>query len=262
MEKLRISWYVVFFLVGIIAGGCVCLPIKRRDEGRKERLIEEKQICFVDLLCCYLFQIIGMCIGAKLLYLCTNPDRLTVHGFDDIVEIVFTGFSYYGGIFGGILAVAFACLGFRLPIRVVMEKLSGSYPMIYACAKIGCGITGCCYGKAYEGMLAIVSPSGVSRFPIQFVDAFVSMLVVVCLCLYRRKRDRNATDKCFREKGSLMLFFFLHAIERLILDFGRADLPKNIGGVCCVNQIISLVLVAGCIFRWVINTGRRVTGTC
>lgn len=226
MAPLRISGYGICLILGAALGGVLCIAGQKSMQHRD-------RVSDVDLLCCFFLSLIGMGIGAKLLYISLHPQILLIRQFRDALKLVLTGFSFYGAVFGGIAATRIACHGFHLPFPEVMQRLTISYPAIYTIAKIGCGIRGCCFGIRYNGPFAVQAPSGMTRFPAPYAEAMISALITLSLWSVSRKNPSAA----------LKSFLLLHALERFFFEFLRAAETKSMLGVLSVTQLISIAII-------------------
>lgn len=233
--KTQISWYGLFLIAGAFIGFFACLAAFLCEQHGKN---EESKIKKLDILCGYLFQLLGMTLGAKLLYILTNPASIRFDGLFGILTFIFTGFSFYGAIFGGIGALYLYCRIYKLSFSESLKIFIFSYPVIYGIARVGCFLAGCCYGIPYTGVCCLMSPSGICRFPVQLLEVLLSFTVWVIMVVGKRKQ-RNAVK----------IFFLLHGLSRFFLEFLRDGGSKTMLGILSVNQWISILLIAGCLVR-------------
>lgn len=220
LDGLQISWYGLFGLIGMLAGFFVCLFL--RDKGMKK----------VDVICGYLFSLLGLVFGAKLLYLATNWQSLQINNLVDILVLVFAGFSFYGAIGGSITVMVFYCKICKLDLKKMAEPFAVALCAIYAFARIGCVLTGCCYGIPYGGACAVAGFDGASRFPVQMLDCLLHAGIFAILLVCRKYG-----------KNSVTVFWLLHSLDRFLLDFLRDRGAKTMAGPLSVSQWISIILV-------------------
>lgn len=231
--KLQISWYGLFGLLGMLAGFFVYL------------FLRGKSVKKVDAVCGYLFSLIGVVFGAKILYLLTNPSVLQIDGLVDIFLLVFAGFSFYGAIGGSMLAMFLYCKICKLEFGKMAGVLAVSLCTIYAFSRIGCALTGCCYGIPYDGICAVVTVGGVSRFPVQLLDSLVHVGIFAILLVCRKSG-----------KNIVVAFLLLHGTDRFVMDFLRDTGAKTMAGPLSVSQWISVGILTG-VLMWYVGRKRK-----
>lgn len=219
MDRLQISWYGLFGLIGMLAGFFVCL------------FLREKSVKKVDAVCGYLFSLLGLVFGAKMLYIATNLRSLKIENLLDVLVLVFSGFSFYGAIGGSMLAMFLYCKICKLDFGKVAGTLTVALCAIYAFARIGCALTGCCYGIPYAGACAVAGFDGLSRFPVQLLDCLMHAGIFAILLVCRRYG-----------KNLVAVFLLLHSSDRLLMDFLRDTGAKTMAGPLSVSQWISVIL--------------------
>lgn len=231
--KLQISWYGLFGLIGMLAGFFVYL------------FLREKSVEKVDAVCGYLFSLLGLVFGAKILYLTTNPSVLQIDGLVDILLLVFAGFSFYGAIGGSMVVIFLYCKICKLEFGKMAETLAIALCAVYAFARIGCALTGCCYGISYDGVCAVTGFDGVSRFPVQMLDCLLHIGIFVILLVCRKYG-----------KSLVAVFLLLHGADRFVLDFLRDTGAKTMAGILSVSQWISVGILAGVLMWCAVRKGK------
>ena len=232
---ISIPMYGLMISIGVALGvlAAVYLPCK-------------KNIPRQDLFFSFCYAGIGVFIGAKLLYLITVAPSLFFS--DDAPEITLEliirlfryGFIFYGGVFGGILAVYIYTKKYKLSFINIMEVLIVSVPLIHAVGRIGCFCAGCCYGRPAAPPWGVYfkagssAPYGVSLFPIQLLESAINIVLFAAIFIYSRKD---------RKDGQIIGFYFVgYGIERFILEYLRYDQAPILLGLS-LSQIISLLII-------------------
>lgn len=232
-------------LLGIFACSYFSHKISQNHKKDDNKLIE--------LL---LFSSIGVFIGSHLLYGLTQINIIIkllnnlylIKNFKDFIDIfvyIFGGSVFYGGLLGGLL------FGF---IYIKKNKLELFYydattlqiPLFHFFGRIGCFLSGCCYGiESKFGLTytkAIVeSANGVNRFPIQLVEAGYN--IILFLLLYKLFQKN-------KYKGKLInVYLFLYPMGRFIFEFFRGDDYRGFIFGLSTSQIISiLILIFNCLY--------------
>lgn len=113
-----------------------------------------------------------------------------------------------------------------------------SIPLMYAIGKIGCFITGCCYGIEYNGIGNIIykysldAPQNVPLFPIQILETIIFFIIFMYII--------NKTLKNKFNWNSLGKSFILCGIAKFSLDFLRASHNNKI---LSLNQYVSILFI-------------------
>ena len=202
-----------------------------------------------DALYIYTFAGLGAIWGAKVLYLIiesrniisllsdAGADRLGI-----ILAYLRGGMVLYGGLFGWLLGILLATKLFKSDAMTELNFFMPAFALIHGCMRIGCGIVGCCYGKARSGALAITythsdyAPSGVELIPIQFIESlFVFTLFAVMIFLMQQER--------FQGKN-LYIYLTAYAVARFIFEFMRGDSARGSFLGLSTSQWFGLIILA------------------
>ena len=243
----EVASYGLIIFIGIVIGGIIAIQyFSKFNELKKD-----------DVLFAILYAVIGVGIGAKLLYILTNIPFLidnyqNLDLWDTLMQMFKGGFVFYGGLLGGILGVYIYAKQFKIPFKSLLLTLLPVVPLIHAIGRIGCLCAGCCYGMEYDGFGAIVfhnsvlAPNNVPLFPMQIVEAICNLIIfIILLCTYKKFLGTYKT---------LGLYLILYSIVRFILEFFRGDLIRGIYFSLSTSQWISIILlifgIAIFIYEW------------
>lgn len=210
-----------------------------------------KNLSVLDLLIIAASAILGVLIGAKLLY------NLISFGVIGILKMLVTGkimeltanagFVFYGGMVGGLIGTFTASRLTGISPRKYYTSVIPFIPVGHAIGRIGCFLAGCCYGKPSSLPIAVCFPhsmSGVSPdiavIPIQLIEAFGDLAIAVYL--FAKYGNRADGDNALPE------YVALYAIMRFLLEFWRGDSIRGDFGPFSTSQWISILLVCGVIF--------------
>lgn len=235
----ELSPYMIFALIGVLTTLFVCC-----------RTAIKQKIDETNILSALLFSFGGGLIGAHLLYgalnyklffiLIKNIGDLT--SFDQLIKIlsvIFGGGVWYGGFIvgaltGGIYLKKKGCL---TPEYTDVSALAS--PLFHLFGRLGCFFSGCCFGVespvgfVYHHCL-IPEANGVSRFPVQLVEAFANLCIFLILFILLKKG---------KAKGQLFTLYLLtYPVCRFILEFFRGDTYRGIFYGLSTSQWISIVL--------------------
>ncbi len=231
------SYYAVLALIGALLAGAFSFIFA------KKRGLNEVKMVFL-----LLFSVIGVFIGGHLLYAVTNIDKLAylpkVQNFMEFIYLmafVFGGQVFYGGLLGGILAgVIYAKVTKLDNFSGYADIAACAVPLFHVFGRIGCFLSGCCYGVESDfgftfHNAVIESANGVNRFPVQLFEAGFNVCLFIFL-LFMLGKDK------FKNR-LFMLYMFLYAIVRFILEYFRGDEYRGFLFGLSTSQIISVLIV-------------------
>ena len=234
------------------------------------RLGNRRDVSWKQLVSTYIFAGIGLFIGSHLLFFIVGlPDWLkqywgNIHSFDDFFMAIAYGASglvFYGGLLGALLGVLIFCRRFRLSTYRELNNFVVIVPLFHAFGRIGCTLTGCCYGIEYHGPLAItytaahINPgisddiADFSRFPVQPLEALLEILIFVFLfVLYKKSGDKYSLTS---------IYLLIYGTVRFLDEFLRGDGARKIWGPFSTSQWISLAIVIIVAVRLLICQSRK-----
>jgi prolipoprotein diacylglyceryltransferase len=138
------------------------------------------------------------------------------------------------GAFAGIIAAAFLYSRYRkVKVWKLLDVLSIGLMLGLAVGRLGCYLTGCCYGApASESLPWAVYYKGILRHPAQLYDIINALHAFFWISVLKK---RNLFD------GSLILAnFIIYSFGRIIVEFFRVT--PGIGGIS-YNQIFYFILM-------------------
>lgn len=171
-----------------------------------------------------------------------NLDKLTSFGvFWSWLYEIFGGAVFYGGLITGIMGGAIYLKAAHKEFSWHADIGAFAIPLLHGFGRIGCFLSGCCYGVESEIGFTythsiVESANGVTRFPIQLVESGANFIIFALLfSLFMR-------DKL---KGKLLpLYLVIYPVCRFVLEFFRGDEYRGFVGPLSTSQWISTVLFA------------------
>ena len=222
----KISAYSVMALLG---GLFVALFAYLRLKGKNKNVQE------VFYFITYAFGF--LVIGAILLF--------QIVEFDNLLKGNITiGLVFYGGLYGALLGVGIHSKINEKDSREIFMYLTPAIPLFHIFGRIGCFLSGCCYGMESESM-GIVHPNGVAYFPVQLVEACGDLIIFIILCVMKNKNKKYYLP--------LGVYLVLYGIMRFILEFFRGDEVRGFWGSLSTSQWISLVTIPFGIYCLVVS---------
>ncbi|MGI8966975.1 MAG: prolipoprotein diacylglyceryl transferase, partial [Limisphaerales bacterium] len=163
---------------------------------------------------------------------------------------------FYGGFIGACLATIIYTQRKKIPIWKFADVLTPSLSLGHFFGRIGCLMTGCCFGKQCDLPWAITFPPGhethppeqpaIPVHPTQIYESLLNLGLYFFLgWLYRRKKFDGQI---------FAVYLICYAVLRSFVEIFRADYKANeyfFHGAISPGQAVSLAIVlAGIILFW------------
>lgn len=207
-----------------------------------------------------LYSLPAIFIGAKVLGMLLNIFR-DVHKISDLKKGISlqSGIVYYGGLLGIIFTFYYLV---KYKNDCEKKEIINAYdsfvvliPLFHAFGRIGCFLSGCCYGielKTRISVLYSINSCGNSivtkwRIPTQLIEAMFEMIIFLLLLFLFMKNIC-----CGR---LLYVYLFLYSVVRFCLEFIRGDTIRGKFLILSTSQWISI-----CLFVYVIIQVIKVKG--
>jgi phosphatidylglycerol:prolipoprotein diacylglycerol transferase len=208
--------------------------------------------------------VVGFLVGAKLYYVILMRDW----------SLVFTrsGFVFWGGLVGGIIAAWIVIRRKRIPFLRVADVAGPGIAAGYAVGRTGCWAVGDDYGRPWNGPLAVVFPEGTppstvgvmsTQFGIDFPpgtdpNAIVAvhpaqlyqttMGLMMFFVLWRLRDHKHAQGWLF---GA---YCVAAGIERFIAEFFRAKDDRFLGSFTLAQAIAVGFIALGVTWLYVLRS--------
>ena len=156
-----------------------------------------------------------------------------------------SGMVFYGGMLGGVAGAFLGAKIFKISLLDYEPVIVPCLPLGHAFGRLGCFLSGCCYGIAYDGPCSVVFPRfaigtipEVPVFPIQLLEMALNIGLFSVLIKYAKK-DRPPY-------AVLGLYLSTYATLRFLLEYLRADSERGMYYFLSTSQWISLFLLIFC----------------
>ena len=250
----EITTYAIMTLIGVLVVGFLCI---RRC--KKYSFDDNKMIALL------LFGALGAFIGGHLLYGIVNIPLIIqvfqrieeIESFQTVIEllqIIFGGSVFYGGLFGALLASFWYAKKAKLDVKVASYIVTPFIPLFHFFGRIGCFLYGCCFGIeskwgiTYHNYLFDLKP--VQRIPVQLYEAgFNLVLFLILLWLEKKGKFKNSI---------LAFYLVMYAMGRFFLEFLRGDTYRGIYFGLSTSQWISIIIILGCIIYYLSKRKKQV----
>lgn len=189
-----------------------------------------------------LYSLIGAFLGAKLLFLLTVlPELIEEIPFlfsqteRFLEKYLYSGFVFFGGLYGILLASYLYCRICRLDFSECIRLLFPMIPLAHAFGRLGCFCMGCCYGHrvsfGIEFSDSPVAPNNIPLLPVQLIEAAAELALFVLSAFMARRGSSG-----YRILGAWLISY---GMLRFILEFFRGDDYRGFLGILSISQIIS-----------------------
>jgi phosphatidylglycerol:prolipoprotein diacylglycerol transferase len=214
------------------------------------------------------YVIIAGVVGSRLLYVAFHLDEYK--DLADIFALWQGGATLYGG-FALAIAVGYAfCKKRNTGFLLMGDILSPALALGIGLTRIGCFLSGCCYGRETALPWGVSfppdSPAGefarelagragaesVRLHPSQLYDSFLALLTFALLML---------SQKRLKKRGSTFgMMLLAYGVSRFLVDFFRFyETNMRLVDGFNLNQVVSLVLVVAGAYLVFRKNGRRKT---
>ncbi len=236
---------LIIYSYGVMLGAAVLLcawGLGREAAVRNTDLRSLPKDAAYDLL---FWTVAGGIIGARIFYVILYWD----HFFASPLEVLMInrgGLAWQGGFLGGILAGTVWCKRRACALRPMLDLAAPYIALGQAVGRLGCFFNGCCYGKPW--VHGIFFPVHNARlYPTQLYEAAGLFLIFIVLKIYAA-RIHQPRLPAGRQGMVFVMYLWLAAIERFIVEFFRADHDQLWWGLSLFQYIALGVFVAGLVF--------------
>lgn len=212
----------------------------------------KRNILRTYLLPVMLITLCGVIVGGHLLFFCVKLLNIITEasvyrniGFRGALYTSLVscgGQVFYGGLAG---ALAVFLLGIKLSKPEDPGSMLDTYtcciPLFHLFGRLGCFLGGCCYGiECSIGILVtsndnVPSVNGVTRFPVQLLEALLNAAIFAILFTFFKKR---------RYEGKLIYMYLAsYAFIRFFTEFLRGDSARGVYFHLSTSQWISLGII-------------------
>ncbi len=169
--------------------------------------------------------ILGGIVGAKIYYLFEQWDTFVRYP----MEMIFSGggLVWYGGLGLGVISVILIARRKKLKLGIVIDSAAPAIALGYSITRIGCFLSGCCYGRATSlpwGMHFPDNPiceSGNAIHPTQLYESGASFIIFAVIWSIRKRP--------FPSSSLFYIYLILAGVERFLVEFVRATEKVALG---------------------------------
>ena len=213
----------------------------------KQRGIDAQKILDLSVVI-----ILAAVLGSRLLYVAFHLDQY--QNPLDVFALWQGGATFYGGFLLAVAASYWWIKRHNMSFLTVADVMAPSIALGLVFTRVGCFLSGCCYGKPTDSAIGVVfppdSPAGhaaaqlaqemgrqtVALHPAQIYSSLKGLIIFVALMALQPK---------LKKPGSTFgLLLVLYGIGRFVVDFFRIyEANARILFGLSFNQVISIVLI-------------------
>jgi phosphatidylglycerol:prolipoprotein diacylglycerol transferase len=244
LGSLPVYWYGIMIAMAFLAG---MWTAGRRGlrHGLKPNDIQDAAI----------WLLVGGIVGARALHVVSYWEEFQGKGIVEIFKIQNGGLVFYGGAIGAAIAGGLFVWRRKVPFFKLADALAPSVALGSVFGRIGCLMTGCCFGRACSLPWAIQFPDQSLAWdqqlqehlisstdhtlpvhPTQIYDALANVMLYLGLAwLYRRKRFDGQV---------FAVWLVAYAVLRSVVEIFRGDYGPHRMGVFTPAQLVSVAILA------------------
>lgn len=214
-----VRWYGLILVVA----AAVAIWLARREGSRRG-------IAAQDISDAVIWVGVAALVGGRLLYVLQNDLATIADHPTHVVMVWMGGLSFYGGLAGGLVALAVFAWRRGIPILMALDVAAPGAAIGQAIGHVGCLVGGDSYGLPTDAPWAVIyrnpaamAPQGIPLHPTQAYEAILLAVLFVGLWLSRRR----LTDLGDGVMASVYLFGL--AVLRFALFFVRDEAPVLAG---------------------------------
>ena len=199
----------VMIILGIFLGGLVTYLYLRKAKLRKKGYIDLTITFIVTILAAFVFAILF-----ENLYECIK------HSVNGQPQKWTWSQTFYGGLFGGVIAFALMYKFFYLKnnepiIKELLIIAPGAVCLGHAIGRLGCFLDGCCYGIETEKWFGVLFPGHTHKvIPTQLIEMGFLLILAGILIYFAFKHD---------SKWTLLVYLLSYSVFRFCIEFVRGD---------------------------------------
>ena len=219
------------------------------------------------------------CVKAKIGEICNLAAGTCHQGRDCLraIKVWYGGLAFYGGFFGAMPVGIWYILRHRnrMVLWRVADLAGFGIALGLVFGRIGCWLSGCCFGHLSHGPLGVVFPkhspawdrhvdldlinrvaqTSLPVIPTQLIHVVSNFLIFV-FCFVMFKRWRKFDGVVF------WTFMILYAVSRFIIEYFRDDYRGVwLGGTLSTSQIIAIPAVIAAVIMLVILKRRAASNS-
>ncbi len=198
--------------------------------------IEKFNLPFLDFLKMFGLSVIFGFLGSRVIYIFSRiPWLINNFSVRHLISTVLSGgLVFYGGLLGVLFSIYYYCKRHNIASSNIFNLIAPAIPLFHAFGRIGCFMSGCCYGIELSSPVTLFGVITFNRLPTQIIEAVFEFVLFIIILLLQRK------EKCH---DYLKAYLMPYAVFRFIIEFFRGDAVRGFFFGFSTSQIISIAIL-------------------
>lgn len=198
--------------------------------------LEKYELSFLNFLKMFAVCAVFGFLGSRVVYVFSRmPWLISNFNIKNFIStIVGGGLVFYGGLLGVLLAVFICCKKKDIDSKKVYEMIAPAIPLFHAFGRIGCFMSGCCYGVELKTPISFFGIVFFNRIPTQLIETLFELLMFVIIMIIQ---------KASKHIDSLKFYMITYAVFRFFIEFFRGDMVRGFYFGFSTSQIISMGII-------------------
>ena len=238
---LTVHWYGILVALGFLFGLWTASRRALRDKISPEAVYDAG-----------VWLLVGAIVGARTLYVISYwREDFAGRPLTEIFKVQQGGLVFYGGLIGASLAFIAFVRRRKLALWPFADTLAPSIALGNALGRLGCLMTGCCYGRACDLPWAVRFPADHATHstpvhPVQLYDSLLNFALYFALAwLHRRRQFPGQVFAAYLMSYAVLRSF----VESFRGDYSAAHVH---GGLTPAHLVSIAIFAAGCVLLWVL----------
>lgn len=175
------------------------------------------------------YMILAGIVVSRIHYVLVTDPGMVVRAPLDLFKIWQGGITWYGGVLGGVPAIALYAWKKGLPIWTSYDIVAPGVSIGHVFGRLGCLMAGCCHGRsapvgAWYGItfpegVGSLAPTGMALYPTQVMESGMEFLIFLFL-VWRGRHQKFAGQ-------IITLYVMMYAVIRFLLEYLRGDTDRG-----------------------------------
>ena len=236
LGAVRIYWYSVLFVIGLILGYFLLLRLGR-ERNVKKKVLEDY----------FIWTVISLIVGARLFEVLLYAPKYYFANPSKIFQIWEGGLASHGAILGILIMTFFFARSHKLRFYQLSDLIAVPAALLACLVRIGNFINRELIGTVTTSLVGVQYKGRVGlRHPVQIYQSCANFILFIVLYKFRKMREGFLT----------WIFIGLYSVLRFFTEFYK-ELPANYGFFWFGLNLAQWFSVAGVIFSLVFLYGFR-----
>ena len=195
--------------------------------------IDKFALPFMDFLKMFAICVVFGFLGSRIIYIFSRlPWLFANFSVQHLISTVIGGgIVFYGGLLGVLFGIWLYCKKYNISAKNIYNMIAPAIPLFHSFGRIGCFMSGCCYGIELKTPITLFGIVQFARIPTQLIEALFELLLFMLIFVLQKK---------YSEKDFLKLYMITYAVFRFLMEFFRGDNVRGFYFGFSTSQIIAI----------------------